>query len=101
MKIKKGVIMAGLQLPMRRVLMEAELLWKTAGKELVVTSALEGTHMAGSYHYYGYALDFRTHYFTKEKALELVRALRFVLSDQYTVVWHSTHIHVQYNASQE
>lgn len=101
MKIKKGVIMAGLQLPMQQVLIHANYLWKVAGKELVVTSALDGTHSAGSYHYYGYALDFRTYYFTRAKALELVQELKKLLPSQYTVIWHKTHIHVQFNANQE
>lgn len=98
MKIKFGVRMAGLQLPMRKVLKEAEKLWKEHGKELVVTAALDGTHSAGSYHYYGYALDFRTRYFSKQKARLIAEKLKKILGQKYTVVFEGNHIHVQFNA---
>jgi len=98
MKIKLDVKMAGLQLPMRKVLKEAEKLWKEYGQELVVTSALDGTHSAGSFHYYGYALDFRTRYFTKETAQKIAGKLQFILGDKYLVLFEGNHIHVQFNA---
>lgn len=107
MKIKDGVIMQGLQLEMRTVLQKADALWKKHGKELVITSALDGTHSAGSYHYFGYALDFRTRYFFdnvpqeqgQRTVMEIVKDLQAQLGDKYTVLFESTHIHVQYNAS--
>lgn len=97
MKIKKGVIMQGLQLPMRRVLKLADVIYKSYGKELVITSALDGTHSAGSYHYYGYALDLRTRYFKAGYASQVAGELQRVLGDSYTVVLEKTHIHVQFN----
>lgn len=98
MKIKFGVQMAGLQLPMRKVLKEAEKLWKEHGKELVVTAALDGAHSAGSYHYYGYALDFRTRYFSKNIAMAIAAKLGDRVGRGYTVVFEGNHIHVQFNA---
>ena len=97
MKIKEGVIMQGLQLEMREVLKCADQVWKSLKQELVVTSALDGTHSAGSYHYFGYALDFRTNYFTPNEKKQAARDLRLMLSAKYFVLEESNHIHVQYN----
>ena len=95
MKIKEGVIMAGLQLEMRPVLKAADRLWKQYGEELVVTSALDGTHSAGSLHYYGLALDFRTRYFPDGVAFEASEVLQDALGPDFRVIYEGTHIHVQ------
>lgn len=100
MQIKEGVILAGLDIKMRPVLIEAEKIWKRYGREegVTVTSGLDGTHSAGSLHYYGRALDFRTRYFSDGERnavfAELVDALDGTL---YDFVNHSTHIHVEYD----
>lgn len=96
MKIKRGVQLAGLKLPMRKVLKVAEKIWANKGKELVVTSGLDGTHSAGSLHYYGYALDFRTWYFTPAKISSVVFELRRRLGMKYYVAFEKNHIHVHY-----
>ena len=97
MKIKDGVIMQGLQLPMRVVLKRADALYKKYGQELTITSALDGTHSAGSLHYYGYALDLRTRYFPLAEAREIANTLQRELGSGYTVLFETNHIHVQYN----
>ena len=97
MKIKDGVIMAGLQLPMRIVLKRADVLYKKYGQELTVTAALDGTHSAGSLHYYGYAVDLRTRYFPTAEAKEIAVILQNELGTGYTVLFEGNHIHVQYN----
>ena len=98
MKIKEGVILAGLDIKMRPVLIKADRIWFEHGQELVVTSGLEGTHSAGSLHYYGLALDFRTRYFDDKQVVEDVYdILSRSLSVNYDVVLHSTHIHVEYD----
>ena len=89
--------MAGLQMPMRKVLVLANQLWTKNGKELVITAALDGTHSAGSFHYYGFALDFRTRYFSKAVARKIAKKLQRLLGDDYVVVVESTHMHVQFN----
>jgi len=89
------------QLVMRKVLIEADRIWKNHGKELVVTSGMDGTHSAGSYHYYGYALDFRSFYFKNDKECEQVaQELRDVLGKafyvKYEKVLTGAHIHCHY-----
>jgi hypothetical protein len=101
MKIKENVIMAGLQLPMRLAMMKANEIWEDLGQELVITSALDGEHVSGSLHYFGYALDFRTRYFDKKKRLLAYRLLADALKiygNDYRVILHDTHIHVEYRA---
>lgn len=103
MKLKKGVILAGLKIEMRPVLKRADGLWRANGQELVITSGLEGTHSAGSYHYYGYALDLRTNYFSEEKKRELERILQHRLaeiSSAYQVVLERTHMHVEFDVDE-
>lgn len=100
MKIKEGVILSGLQLPMRRVLKAAEEIWKSHGRSegVTVTSGLDGLHSAGSLHYYGYAVDLRTRYFDGVEQSVIHMKLKKALSDNpyYTVLLEDTHIHVHY-----
>lgn len=96
MKVKNGVQLAGLQLPMRLVLIIADRIYQDNGFELVVTSGLEGTHSPGSLHYYGYALDFRIFAMPLDKVRNVVFSLRQELGDSYQVIQHPTHIHVEY-----
>ena len=97
MKLKEGVIMAGIQPVMRKALKEADRIWTQFGEELVITSALDGEHSAGSLHYYGYALDLRTRYFSEYERARIFEHLCNSIGNVYTVVHHTTHIHIQYN----
>jgi len=65
-------------------------------QELVVTSALDGEHSSGSYHYYGLALDFRTRYFTESVKTKVRDDLVSALPQTFITVLHDTHMHVQY-----
>lgn len=95
MKIKDGVTMP-YRIEMRKALIEAERVWDKHGQELVVTSGMEGTHSAQSLHYYGYAMDLRTNYFTPAQANHAVTELRSRLGNDYDVVLERTHCHVEY-----
>lgn len=96
MKIKDGVQMAGLSILMRPVLKEADRIWKKHGHELVITCGLDGTHSAGSYHYYGLALDLRNKYFTDSEKQIVHDELQESLGKTYVVVTERTHVHVQH-----
>lgn len=97
MKIKQGASLNGLKLEMRKALLAADLIWSKHGKELVVTSGTDGEHSAGSLHYYGYALDFRTHYFTdRQKKLAAEELVTTLSPYGFRVIKHKTHIHVEY-----
>lgn len=100
MKIKPGASLQGLNIIMRPVLVHADRIWKKYGQELVVTCGTDGEHSAGSLHYYGFALDLRTNYFTQdEKAIvesELANALA-QYGNRFQVIPHPTHIHVEHD----
>lgn len=97
MKIKDGVNIQGLNIHMRPVLIAADELWGEHGEELVVTSGLEGTHSAGSLHYYGRAVDLRTRYFSDATKYRTAGKLYRKLGREYDIVVHRTHIHVEYD----
>lgn len=97
MKIKDGASLQGLQIQMRPVLVAAEKIWKEHGQELVVTSGTDSEHSAGSLHYYGYAVDLRTRYFTRDQIISVFRDLSLHLQNKgFILILHKTHIHVEY-----
>jgi hypothetical protein len=97
MKIKPGANIQGINIVMRPVLVAADAIWKELGQELVITSGFDGEHSAGSFHYYGCAVDLRTYYFTNDEAQRAAIDLQIKLGDKYDVIRHSTHIHVEYD----
>ena len=100
MKIKAGANLQGLDIRVRPILVEAEKIWLSLGQELVVTCGLDGTHSAGSLHYYGLAVDLRINYFTDEEKEIVAHALRNALKKidkRFDVYLHSTHIHGEYD----
>jgi hypothetical protein len=113
MRVKEGVIRAGLAIEMRPVERIAEEIWKRQGKVIdlgkeidlaiegvTITAALDGVHSAGSLHPCGYAEDLRTRYFSKEQvkaiASGLVHNLK-AISIYYQVIVEKDHIHVEYD----
>ena len=99
MKIKDDTVnIWGLQPQMRKVLREAEKVWAAHGEELVITSARDGMHSAGSLHYYGFAVDLRTRYFDDENKAQVAEELEAILGHPYDVVVHTSHIHVEYDS---
>lgn len=100
MEIKKCANIQNIDIRMRPVLIAADKIWRNHGQELVVTAGLDGVHSAGSLHYYGLALDFRTRYFdeaTRERVAEELKKAFGKTGLFYDVVSHSTHIHVEYD----
>jgi len=80
-----------------KIFMVADAIWRDLGAELVITSLMEGQHRNKSKHYDGMAADLRSRYFSEEKKQQAVTRLRAALGDDYDVVAHSTHIHVEYD----
>lgn len=67
------------------------------GRDAVITSGREGTHMDGSLHYEGAAIDLRIWYMLPGKQREYADVLAEVLGDDFDVVLESNHIHVEYD----
>lgn len=99
MEVKDGVDLSGLKYPMIEALIAAEFIWIVHGHRpegVTVTSALDGDHKDGSLHYIGYALDFRSRYFSVAEAERIAVILSSDLGSDYDVVVESTHIHCEY-----
>ena len=97
MKIKPGVIIAGLKIEMRLALLVAEEVYKDEGLQLTVTSALDGDHSAGSYHYYGYAVDIRSRGMNEPQKKRVVKEIQENLPPYYDVINEVSHIHIEYD----
>ena len=108
-----SVKLDGIQPIMRHAMRWADWIWKDLGQECVITSGTEATkdgdliHSAGSLHYSGLALDFRTRYFNDggdKAAYELEKALndvnRGLDSGKFEVIQHKTHIHVEFEPNE-
>ncbi len=65
--------------------------YSAVGADLFVTSKRDGNHSAGSFHYTGDAFDFRKT--AKVTRVHLIDAL----GNDYDVIEHSTHFHVEYD----
>lgn len=102
MIIKPGANIQGIDIRMRPALVQAERIWKQFGQDdgVTVTSGLDGTHSAGSLHYYGLAVDFRTRYWSPEtsrKVWSLLREQLKAIDSNFDVIYHKSHIHVEYD----
>ena len=68
------------------------------GLQTWITSADDLKHMAGSFHYIGLALDFRSYYWLDYiDQVELADKLAFIVGDDFDVVLEKDHIHVEYD----
>lgn len=104
MRIKNNsVSLIGLQPQMRLVLKYVDIVYESFGQEPVITAGTESTndnkfiHSAGSYHPFGFALDFRTRYFTKDVIDEIVETLKINLGSEYDVIYEGNHLHIEFN----
>jgi hypothetical protein len=105
LKVKDGVNIHGLLPEMQPVLVHSHRIWSARGYDHVVTSARDGIHGIGSWHYFGYALDLRTwapeggqlNLAEKQELAEELREALSQYSDFYDVVVESTHMHIEYD----
>lgn len=101
-RFKAGVNCYGLHPRVKSVIvLTADLVHQTAGKECVVTSLCDGVHSPNSYHYLLGAADFRTRHLTEEEQEGVAARLARKLGDQWDVVLESDHLHVEWDAGRE
>lgn len=99
MKTKnESVNIWGLDINMRIALVHADEVYRENGHELVITSARDGMHSAGSLHYYGLAIDTRTRFFTETEKLKVFEEIQGRLYPLgFDVVNESNHFHIEYD----
>lgn len=93
---KKGVKVQGIRQELILAIIVADGVYTSIGKELVITSLLDGTHSNTSLHYTGCGVDFRTRYFTESEAKKARDDISGRLTSDYDVLLESNHIHVEY-----
>ena len=71
-----------------------QLSMQLTGKEIVITSLLDGKHSEKSLHYVGRAFDMRTYIYTPEELKSLVDALR-QYEDVLDIVTEADHLHIE------
>ncbi len=95
MLMKVSVILKGLHPVMRVALKEADRAFQRfAGREAIITSALDGEHSPGSWHYVGLAIDFRTNDLLPG-VIEQIRLYLVKTLPDYDIVVEGTHIHIE------
>lgn len=100
MVLKQGVRVLGIRPEVVLALIVADGVWSRSGVDLVVTSAIDGTHTRASKHYTGCAVDLRTHGMADpEKG---TTELRDALGADYDVILEgkgtpNEHCHVEFD----
>lgn len=91
MRIKNNAVnLQGLRPEMVIGLMVANGVYIAHGKDMVITSALDGKHYAGC------AVDLRTNYFTKSTAIKVRDEIKERLGIDFDVILESDHLHIEY-----
>ena len=70
------------------------------GRTAIITSTTDGSHMSGSLHYKGLAVDLRTRDLSLDVQKRYYFALNYALLKLCDVVFESDHIHVEYSPSE-
>ena len=70
---------------------------KISGKEMVVTSLLDGVHSKNSLHYTGNAFDMRVWIYTEKQKKAIFYQLKKKLGINYDVVDEETHLHIEFD----
>lgn len=93
-ELKDGTDVRGLHSILWAMIYDIEPFYAEQGLALTLTSALDGKHSKGSLHYSGLAVDIRTKTLSEPK--DMYDRIKSVLADAFDVVWHDTHIHIEY-----
>jgi len=96
MKLKQGVKIAGVRPELLMGLMVANsIIAYEFNADMIITACTDGTHMAGSKHYVGQAVDIRIGNLSDPVAV--VSRLKFELEELFDVVLERDHIHFEYD----
>jgi len=95
MIIKDNVKANGIKTELLLGLIIADGVYKSLGKELVITELSGGKHSRGSLHYVGFGADLRTHFFN-DNGKHAAKILKEKLGDEFDVVLELDHIHMEY-----
>lgn len=74
-----------------------EISKRLTGKELVITSILDGKHKNESKHYIGQAFDARIFIYTPPQRNQLLKEFKNELGPDYDVILEADHFHIEYD----
>ena len=77
--------------------MIAKTCFNDHGYQFIITAITDGSHMEGSKHYIGQAIDIRTRHIPEDFRQTIVDDLRRRLTIDYDLVLHSTHLHLEFD----
>lgn len=97
MQLKAGVRLLGMKPETVLAVIVAESVYRTHGFDLVITSAVDGTHTRASKHYSGCAVDFRTNHVPAATQKLIVADLSKALGGDFDAILEKDHIHVEYD----
>ena len=96
--IKEGADISDLEKVCLKAIYKIHWLYKKLGYDLWVTSGVDGKHSKSSFHYLGLAFDIRIREFKDDVNIhDLVADIKVALGQQFDVILHNTHIHVEYD----
>jgi len=93
-KIVNGANIQGLDICMRDAMKVLGKVYVKYGQDLTITCGLNGEHSAGSWHYYGRAVDTRIHFWDDFVVEEVYEVLKKKLPSQYRIFNEGTHFHI-------
>ncbi len=95
--LKSGVRAFGLRPELLLGIIVAQGVWAEHGKILTVTSCTDGKHKAGSLHYKGLAVDFRSNDVGEQEQANLLTALKSRLGSDWDVLLEGDHYHIEFD----
>ncbi len=96
-KFKPGIWTSNLTPEMMRAINVAGRVFHELRADAIVTALQDGEHKKNSLHYKQMAVDFRTRHVAKGVRGEIAHHMRRLLGDDYDVILHKTHLHVEYD----
>ena len=99
MIFKNGVKINGVKPEIALALIACNEVFKDHGKEMVVTSVMDGKHSPTSLHYVGFAFDLRGSVdwgYTEAELESIKKDLKEALTDEFDVVLEKDHFHIEF-----
>ena len=98
--LKAGVRIAGMRPEILLAAVAAERCTKKRGTTSRSRPAWTATHMAGSLHYAGAAIDVRTRDIALADVQKLIARIKTCLGDDFDVMLEVDHVHIEFQQKQ-
>jgi len=96
-RMKRGVVLVSSEVHIWTIILAARNAYAAHGKDVIITSGIDGTHKSNSLHYKGRAIDLRTNHLDDSQRVEIMADLRSKLGNSFDVVFEGNHFHCEYD----